>query len=65
MQTKSRTFLFFVIVGTLLLFPSFNGDGWGMVREYDYRGWQTTSERVWNANSADGRIASDALARNA
>ncbi|HMS00542.1 MAG TPA: hypothetical protein PKE62_14920 [Anaerolineales bacterium] len=40
------TFLFFLLGGTLFLFPSFNGDGWGMVREYNYRGWQTTSERV-------------------
>lgn len=46
MQKKIRTFLFFLIAGTLFLFPSFNGDGWEMVREYNYRGWQTTSERV-------------------
>ncbi len=46
MQTKIRTFLFFLIAGTIFLFPSFNGDGWEMVREYNYRGWQTTSERV-------------------
>lgn len=46
MQKNFRTFLFFLIAGTLFLCPSFNGDGWGMVREYNYRGWQTTSERV-------------------
>lgn len=46
MQKKFRTFIFFLIAGTISLFPSFNGDGWGMVREYNYRGWQTTSERV-------------------
>lgn len=46
MQKKLRVFFFFLIAGTLFLFPSFNGDGWGMVREYNYRGWQTTSERV-------------------
>lgn len=46
MQKKFRVFFFFLIGGIFFLFPSFNGDGWGMVREYNYRGWQTTSERV-------------------
>lgn len=46
MQKNFRTFVFFLLAGTIFLFPSFNGDGWGMVREYNYRGWQTTSERV-------------------
>ncbi len=46
MTRKFRTFVFFLIAGLLLLFPSFNGDRWGLVREYNYRGWQTTSERV-------------------
>lgn len=46
MPKKFHTFIFFLIAGTFLLFPSFNGDRWGMVREYNYRSWQTTSERV-------------------
>ncbi len=46
MPKKFRTFLFIFIAGTMLLFPSFNGDQWGMVKSYNYRGWQTTSERV-------------------
>lgn len=46
MQKNFRTFLFVLLTGSIFLFPSFNGDGWGMVREYNYRGWQTTSERV-------------------
>ena len=46
MQKKHLYFLFFLIAGSLLLFPSYNGDQWNMVRTYNYRGWQTTSERV-------------------
>ena len=46
MISNKLIFLFFLLGGTLFLFPSFNGDGWGMVHEYNYRGWQTTSERV-------------------
>lgn len=46
MQNKFRLFLFFLIIGTVFLFPSFNGNSWGLVKSYNYRGWQTTSERV-------------------
>lgn len=46
MSRKIRSFVFFLIAAVFLLFPSFNGDRWGLVREHNYRGWQTTSERV-------------------
>lgn len=46
MKNRKLTFLLFLLGGTIFLFPGFNGDQWNMVREHDYRGWQTTSERV-------------------
>lgn len=46
MRAKGIVFLFFLFAGTIFLFPSFNGDQWGLVKSYNYRGWQTTSERV-------------------